>query len=59
MVETLVSHQPLVISVSEELGRTVSELTRELYMAEYRLEVRTWSTSVGRVIDQGIRAPAG
>jgi len=40
MVSCLVSHQPQVISVSEELGRTVSELNTDLYMAEFKLEVR-------------------
>ena len=36
MVSCLVSHQPRIIAVSEELGRTVNELTTTLYKREYQ-----------------------
>jgi len=54
MVTCLVSHQPLIISVSEELGRTISELSLALYKQEYSVgtqaeaERKNWARMRGR-----------
>ena len=61
MVTAVVAHQPAVISVSEELGRTIAELTPELYEKEWntvteeqynRSRGRTVSTAFSRLVTQ-------